>query len=1155
MSLRRLTVRVKSLFQWRPSSEWFHATRPRTRRALRSVEALESRVVLASTTITLPSGGVFELSLAPNGNEAVVTQYSDRQAVAEVARLSGQQAAELQIVAAGGSRTQFIDRLPSSNTLVSRVQFVGNRLTRDKIFILNDDPDESVNFKVLNVDAGRATTLSHTLQFRNVPHVVWPAQTGGGRITLTDGDDRASVSDNLGIDPDPIRSNGGRGNEEYVSLRSGGLRVDFGLVSNEPLLVRGLGGDDGIGADSTSQPVILQGGLGNDTLFGGAGADSLEGNGGADRLIASGYSSMPDTLNGGPGIDQIESDVPLLPVIVAYDVVGFVTINGTQVSGRTEQDLINVSASVVGLALNGSDGDDRIDGSNSSSPLVLRGRAGNDTLIGSVFADQLLGGDGNDSLLGRDGDDSLNGGWGQDQLEGEDGINTAVVDVDGVATIADGFVTRGADDSNSTDISYGIYNVVINGGDSDDLIDASMSDGPVEIHGGAGNDTIIGSPFSDDLVGEAGNDSLIAGAGRDFLEGNDGDDTLRAGADSESDDVLRGQAGSDLLDVGIGNAVVQVFVTSGATVVGIVVTGEGSDQIVGQSPNVMIFGGDNGFVLDASQSDFAILLYGGNGNDTLIGSRFNDLLVGQDGADVLEGREGDDSIYGNNGNDVLKAASGNDRLDGGSGVDTLDGGTGESVAEMTFAGLLGLSGSKFRGVESDVLLAGIVLCKIYGSAGDDYFYGSEAAIPVEVYGLGGNDTLVGSPGDDSLNGGEGIDVIRAGNGNDTVNGGEGDDRLFGDEGDDKLRGDDGQDSLRGGAGYDQLVGGDGADTLYGGDGNDTTQGGDGDDQLLGQAGDDLLSGGNGIDGLFGGDGNNSLLEVLEDSTSLVLTNETLTSGGVEQLSGRFTSARITGSTSNSFIDTRGFDGPVTVLTGAGNDTVLLGSGDDQFTSGGGNDVVDPGTGSFTIYQGVARSIVIEPDKYVVDDVEISLPVIPTQFVLVGWIHEVHMSGQVQEFPVPQLFDATHSPARVTIEARSGDDTILGSAFADSIDGGSGNDRIDAGGGDDTIVAGDGDDTVNGQSGNDALSGGLGNDRLTGEDGRDTLLGGAGHDTLSGGALNDVLLGEDGDDRLVGQGGSKDTLAGGLGEDTLIGAADEIDEAFTFDFSQLLQTST
>ena len=102
--------------------------------------------------------------------------------------------------------------------------------------------------------------------------------------------------------------------------------------------------------------------------------------------------------------------------------------------------------------------------------------------------------------------------------------------------------------------------------------------------------------------------------------------------------------------------------------------------------------------------------------------------------------------------------------------------------------------------------------------------------PNGLFGLGGNDFILGSSDADRINGDDGNDRLLGGGnsdtlfggvGNDLLNGGAGNDFLFGDSGSDTLQGGRGDDVLNGGAGSDVLVGDAGKDTLTGGLGSDT----------------------------------------------------------------------------------------------------------------------------------------------------------------------------------------------------------------------------------------------------------------------------------------------------------------------------------------------
>ena len=129
----------------------------------------------------------------------------------------------------------------------------------------------------------------------------------------------------------------------------------------------------------------------------------------------------------------------------------------------------------------------------------------------------------------------------------------------------------------------------------------------------------------------------------------------------------------------------------------------------------------------------------------------------------------------------------------------------------------------------------------------------------------------------------------------------------------------------------------------------------------------------------------------------------------------------------------------------------------------------------------------------------------------------------------------------SLHGDSGNDTIFGGANKDMLFGGEGDDLLDGGLGADSLFGGDGADVLIGLNGDDWLEGASGNDTLRGGNGNDTIYGGTDDDTLSGGAGDDLLIGGDGKDRLFGGNGNDTldagagnaTMTGGLGEDTFV----------------------
>lgn len=158
---------------------------------------------------------------------------------------------------------------------------------------------------------------------------------------------------------------------------------------------------------------------------------------------------------------------------------------------------------------------------------------------------------------------------------------------------------------------------------------------------------------------------------------------------------------------------------------------------------------------------------------------------------------------------------------------------------------------------------------VYLWTGNDSYLGSTNNNQDFVFGMGGNDTIVGgssasflygfnaaggTDGADSLLGGGAGDYLQGNSGTDTLDGGAGSDRALGGSGNDAIGGGAGNDSLNGNAGDDALDGGAENDLVRGGQGNDSVSGGANNDQVFGDLGTDTLDGGAGIDSFTGGGG-------------------------------------------------------------------------------------------------------------------------------------------------------------------------------------------------------------------------------------------------------------------------------------------------------------
>ncbi|MEO7729484.1 MAG: calcium-binding protein [Kofleriaceae bacterium] len=353
----------------------------------------------------------------------------------------------------------------------------------------------------------------------------------------------------------------------------------------------------------------------------------------------------------------------------------------------------------------------------------------------------------------------------------------------------------------------------------------------------------------------------------------------------------------------------------------------------------------------------AIVVYGGNGNDT------------------LRGGDGDDTLYGGAGNDLFltgAVADGNDELHGGADSDTAD--YSPRLAALTIT-IDDLADDGEPG-ETDNVGTDIEILK--GGMGDDHLTGS--ANPETIYGGPGNDTIAGGGGNDLLYGDAGNDVFDEGsgvNGADVFNGGPGIDLVSyagrgntvlvsldgvandGEvgEGDkvmldvEDVTGGSGNDTITGSALGNTLDGGAGNDTISGGGGNDVLRGGLGNDILNGEAGDDTFDEGadGGADTLTGGTGIDTV-DYAARSVALIVVMDGTTGSGepsegdhiatdVENLIGGSGADSLTGNAADNQIE----GGPGTAV-----DSLDGGAGDDVLDGGGGNDLIDCGGGDADI---------------------------------------------------------------------------------------------------------------------------------------------------------------------------------------------------------------
>jgi len=225
------------------------------------------------------------------------------------------------------------------------------------------------------------------------------------------------------------------------------------------------------------------------------------------------------------------------------------------------------------------------------------------------------------------------------------------------------------------------------------------------------------------------------------------------------------------------------------------------DETNGALPSAMLFGGDgNDTLIGGSAAD---MLFGQAGNDILLGKGGDDLLFGGTGNDTLTGGVGTDQVFGEAGNDTMiwNPGEGTDLNEGGDGIDTVqvNGGNGAEVFTVT------ANGSRVRFDRTNPAPFSIDIgttenLVVNMNGGDDTFTAGNGLAPlihITVDGGTGNDTITGGDGNDTLFGGDGNDTVFGGRGTDTVDLGTGDDTFVWNPGDgsDKVDGGDGNDTM------------------------------------------------------------------------------------------------------------------------------------------------------------------------------------------------------------------------------------------------------------------------------------------------------------------------------------------------------------------------
>ncbi len=851
---------------------------------------------------------------------------------------------------------------------------------------------------------------------------------------------------------------GGAGND--VMGGQGGGDIVYGGTGNDlmygddedfvatPVAVHGSDYLDGEAGDDTliggGKDDTLYGGDGNDLLGGDAGDvpasnhsfiagasngnDFMDGEGGDDRMVGDGGN---DEMYGGAGNDSLNGD--------GFELAGADQGNDT-LDGEDGNDLLTGNGGSDELY--GGTGNDTLNGDDSSVAASYNGRdyldgeAGDDSLIGGGAEDTLIGGDGNDKLFG-DGDfvgaaqqaaDELDGGAGDDTLRGYGGNDT-----------------MGGGDGN--DLALGDDgNDCLTGGNGND-----------QLQGGAGDDVINGDAGNDLLVGDAGDDVIDAGAGNNELQGGDGQDMLQGGA---GNDTVFGGAGNDLIDGGGGNDTLQGGEGDDT------MAGDGQGQMLGEAGNdVLTAYGSNTIVMDGGAGDDwlagASLMFGGLGNDTLVGS-----------GNTAYGGAGDDTY-------VIADAAGYTWVNDSEGANTL-----QLTGATPGAG----------GVTLDTVVPGDM----------NNLRLQVGALTVDTMGLLSGVTANVQISGRTYAGGELFGQAFAGSMSQTSSAAGA-----------KLQGGTLADTFTSTGGGATLAGGAGADTLIGSGGNNTYRFyvGDGSDTLTDAGGGTLA---------FGAGLTSSAVQLSVDAAGamvLSFTGNTANSSDAIHLTGfnANNAAQSTGIASYQFADgtvltqaqlvARGFD----IIGTAGSDTLTGTNLADRIAGGAGADTLTgkAGADDYSFNLGDGADLVADADATLGtgDTLHLGTGIAPANIFGLRSGNDVtlQVGGTSDQITLKSYFAGGAAAA----------DTVERIVFAD------GTEWTQA---DVTAAVAKGGQigwTLTGTVGDDSLTGAGGPDLLTGLAGNDTLAGGAGDDTLNGGADGDTLRGGVGNDLYLA--GLNDTI--------------------------------
>jgi Ca2+-binding RTX toxin-like protein len=464
-------------------------------------------------------------------------------------------------------------------------------------------------------------------------NTIFIARTAGGEIRINQGAVTIVGGSPTVANTTRIRVYGGEGNDDISlseangalpsAVLSGGGGDDMLVGGSANDMLNGQGGNDFLQGSGGSD--ILAGGAGNDTLLGGDGDDQVFGQSGTDRMVWN-IGDDTDLNEGGNGEDttQVNGDV----LTESFTL----TANGARVRfDRLDPSPFSIDIGTTeNFVLNANRGFDRFSATGNLAALIrttVDGGLGNDTILGTNGVDILIGGDGDDFVDGQQGNDvsflgagddvfQWDPGDGSDVVEGQDGNDRLLFN----GSAGNEIFTASANGGRLF-FTRDLGNIVM---DVDDLE-------RLDVNAFGGADTIIVNDlFATDI--NTVNVDLASSSGV---------------ADLAIDTVIvNGSNTGDVLSIDTVGALVQVASTaqkvriSGAEVTDkLMVNGLGGDDVIDAT---FLAAASLAFSADGGTEDD--MIFGGEGNDTLLGGDGDDVLIGNGGTDTLDGGTGDNIL-------------------------------------------------------------------------------------------------------------------------------------------------------------------------------------------------------------------------------------------------------------------------------------------------------------------------------------------------------------------------------------------------------------------------------------------------------------------------------------------------------------------------------